>query len=238
MPQTENGRSDASAKQPQPRCEVGECDGSGWITTRDEQGRMQFTRCRCLENAGRRWRIAKAFDGGQWPEAHRTGLAGLDPRDPEHLVEARHYVSGWPQKRGLTIIGPRGVGKTTMAYAIAFDLSSAGASVLCRRTATLLRRLRDGIDDGQLSARVDALSEADLVVLDDLGAHQASEWALERLFEIVDERKDQRRPTIVTTMFPLFRLAVGAVGRGDDMWRAIIRRLIDANDDMVLSQKG
>ena len=43
------------------------------------------------------------------------------------------------------------------------------------------------------------MRNASLLVLDDLGTENATPWATEKLFQIINYRYNQRRPTIITT---------------------------------------
>jgi DNA replication protein DnaC len=51
-------------------------------------------------------------------------------------------------------------------------------------------------------AEVAAASVADVLVLDDPGAHRLGEWDLEHLLGVVDERWNHRRPTVFTSNAP------------------------------------
>jgi len=42
------------------------------------------------------------------------------------------------------------------------------------------------------------MREAEMLVLDDLGAHQSSPWANEKLFQLLKYRYNSRFPTVIT----------------------------------------
>jgi DNA replication protein DnaC len=50
-----------------------------------------------------------------------------------------------------------------------------------------------------LDERMEAIREAPLLILDDLGAHQSTPWAQEKLFQIINYRYNGRLPTVVTS---------------------------------------
>lgn len=221
----------------EPPCPHG-CDGSGWTVTPD--GRL--LQCPCVEDAGRRWRLGRAFRNSGIPERFSgRGLRNLE-RDRgagPAIARCEAYRDAWPERRadgeGIALVGPRGVGKTTMAYALSRDVMAAhGAVVLAQRTATLLDSMRDSARDGTAGERVAALAEADLLVLDDLGAHSATDFALERLFVAVDTRYADRKPTAVTCMYDLPRMPSLHEGRARELWSAIVDRLAETCETVVV----
>ena len=68
--------------------------------------------------------------------------------------------------------------------------------------------------DTKESELLDALELADLLVLDDLGAEQASDWQLSKLFEVIDTRAG--KPTIYTTNHNSMTLAEQVGNRNFD----------------------
>ena len=94
----------------------------------------------------------------------------------------------------------------------------AGHSVAIYSLPRLLARIRrtyDG-DAGELSYLqfFDRLTSVDLLHIDDLGAEKRSDWVLEQLYAIVDERYATNRSIIVTTNMEVAR------ARGADRRRA------------------
>ena len=46
---------------------------------------------------------------------------------------------------------------------------------------------------------METIREIPLLILDDLGAHNSTPWAQEKLFQIINHRYNNRLPTVVTT---------------------------------------
>lgn len=130
------------------------------------------------------------------------GLGGRG--EAENLPRAKAAVIEWAEHPGgwLTLIGGTGVGKTHLAAAAANDRLAVGDSVCFAVVPELLDGLRASYrDDGEASfEEIFAwLKNVDVLVLDDLGAHQATEWANEKLYQLCASRYLRRAPTLITT---------------------------------------
>jgi DNA replication protein DnaC len=104
---------------------------------------------------------------------------------------------GW-----LVIHGPNGCGKTHLAAAIAGRAIARGETVFFAVVPDLLDHLRTSFDPESTTPRDGAFNQmrtAQLLVLDDLGAHKTSAWAEEKLYQLVNYRTLSRLPTVVTT---------------------------------------
>ena len=103
---------------------------------------------------------------------------------------------GW-----LFLVGPNGCGKTHLAAAIANQSLDEGAVVLFAVVPDLLDHLRAAFAPNatevydQLFAK---MREAELLILDDLGAQQSSSWANEKLFQLLNYRYNMGMPTVIT----------------------------------------
>jgi DNA replication protein DnaC len=110
---------------------------------------------------------------------------------------ARH-PDGW-----LVLVGDYGCGKTHLAAAIAnFTLYERGMGPIFAVVPDLLDYLRTtfGPDsDATYDERFNAFRGADLLILDDLGTENATPWAREKLFQIINHRYNERSPMVVTT---------------------------------------
>jgi DNA replication protein DnaC len=99
----------------------------------------------------------------------------------------------------LLIIGVPGVGKTTLAYLVAWPYLEDGSTVAYFQTEDLLNELQAALMDGREFGRLWArLKEADLVILDDLGAHNRTPWRDSQLDALVDFRYRERLPLVMT----------------------------------------
>jgi DNA replication protein DnaC len=128
---------------------------------------------------------------------------------------------GW-----LLITGTYGCGKTHLAAAITVALVQDGMAVLFQTVPDLLDHLRatygpnSTIGYDQLFRDV---RDAPCLVLDDLGAQNTTPWALEKLFQILNHRYNNRLPTVITTNTPLEELDPRLRSRLTD--EALVRRV-------------
>jgi DNA replication protein DnaC len=105
--------------------------------------------------------------------------------------------------RGLWLMGDTGTGKTTLAMIVSKAAVEAGRTVAVYSLPRLLARIRRTYDgeageDSYLQF-FGRLTSVDLLHIDDLGAEKSSDWVLEQLYAIVDERYEAERSMVVTT---------------------------------------
>lgn len=135
---------------------------------------------------------------------------------------------GW-----LLLTGSFGSGKTHLAAAVA-NFVAAGHVMFPMFSVVpdLLDYLRAAFAPDQGSTydnRFNEIRNASLLVLDDLGTENATPWATEKLFQIINYRYNQRRPTIITTNRDLDRMDPRIASRIKDS--AICAHIyIDARD--------
>ncbi len=134
----------------------------------------------------------------------RLGLADEQIRSLQYaLSQAQQFAAnprGW-----LLLMGSYGCGKTHLAAAIANTCVEFGMQTIFLTVPDLLDWLRYSYDsiDQTFEQRFEELRNVSLLVLDDLGAHNATNWAAEKLFQIVDYRYIRKLPTVVTTNLDL-----------------------------------
>ena len=125
------------------------------------------------------------------------------PQEISSLQEARraseefsNNLQGW-----LLLEGAYGCGKTHLAAAIANASVYRGVPTLFITVPDLLDSLRFayGNPETTFEARFEEIRNADLLVMDDFGTQNATAWAQEKLFQIINYRYINKLPTVITT---------------------------------------
>ena len=182
------------------------CDDTGWKTI-DVDGVARVARCDCRRDAlvEQRFRDARIP-----PRYQRCDLDNFVVYENEQLVRAlevaRRFSRAFPAvTKGLMLIGPPGIGKTHIAVSVLRHvIKSTGARGLYYDTRALLRDIRSTYNPVLNAAEMDVLRpvmEAELLVLDDLGAERLTDWVEETMSLIVNTRYNERRPTIFTSNY-------------------------------------
>jgi DNA replication protein DnaC len=99
----------------------------------------------------------------------------------------------------LYLYGPPGGCKSHLAAAILNSQAQAGVAGRYGSMPAILRLLRGGFRDGSTDDRLEALMDAELLVLDDLGTEQGGGWADAQLFDLLSVRIAAGRATIITS---------------------------------------
>jgi DNA replication protein DnaC len=201
---------------PQASCPHGVCDGSGWILGPDDLARP----CQCREQKLARKRttgvstaIPRRYQGVSFDRPPLSDLArapGTAPVARAVRSFAEEIDAQLDEGKGLWLWGDVGTGKTSMAMAVSKAAVEAGRTVAIYSLPRLLARIRRTYDSAEGEDSYleffDRLASVDLLHLDDLGAEKRSDWVLEQLYAIVDERYQSQRSVVVTTNLPLHEL--------------------------------
>ncbi|SDZ24277.1 phage DNA replication protein (predicted replicative helicase loader) [Tindallia californiensis] len=147
---------------------------------------------------------------------HGSTLTSWDEAigSPKLKKTVNKYVENWLEMKenniGLLIHGNPGIGKTYAAFAIANEIMQQyRAIVVAVNTIGLLARIRETFNRNDKEAEIDiirSLEKASLLILDDLGAEQKTNWSTAMLYQIIDARYRSGKPLILTTNLPLDNL--------------------------------
>jgi DNA replication protein DnaC len=107
-------------------------------------------------------------------------------------------------ERGLLFMGPAGIGKTHLAVAIIRALINKGfAGVFCE-FGSLLKEIQDSYNPISKSSELKVLApvyQADVLVLDELGATVPTDWVRDTMYQIINKRYNDSKLTIFTTNY-------------------------------------
>jgi DNA replication protein DnaC len=193
-------------------CPLGVCDGSGWILGPEDVARP----CECRAQRLRKGRsrgvastIPARYRGVSFDRPPVSDMA-RDLQTKAAVADVRGFVDELDQRldegRGLWLFGDTGTGKTTLAMLISSAALEAGRSVAIYSLPKLLARIRRTYDaepggDSYLSF-FERLTSVDLLHIDDLGAEKRSDWVLEQLYALINERYETQRSILITTNLP------------------------------------
>jgi DNA replication protein DnaC len=104
----------------------------------------------------------------------------------------------------ILFIGKTGRGKTYLAASIANEIleRKPNSQLLFIIVPDLLNEIRSTYNkDNEITEYqiIDAARNAEILILDDLGAHNYSDWVKDKLYSIIDFRLQEQLPTVITT---------------------------------------
>lgn len=171
--------------------------------------------CRCLRNYYAREQqreLSRMLDLGSqsfdtfsldWYSEECNPALGISARENMDWVcrTCRRYAENFETVSGnLLLTGKPGLGKTHLSAAIAREVSGAGWSVVYDTAGHIFRLFEDqkfGREEGEED--VERVLRCDLLILDDLGTELTTAFVQSALYQIVNTRLMERRPTILST---------------------------------------
>lgn len=196
-----------------PNCPI--CHGIGFVSFDVEPsdprfGRMEICPCRhkdVLESNRKRLYLLSNLDalsGLTFATFEPRGRVGLGKQQGDSLEQAYNHaqnfagsLNGW-----LLLMGKYGSGKTHLAAAIANQAVALGVPTLFLTVPDLLDWLRFAYSDQNDNAfeeRFDEIRNVALLVMDDFGTQNATTWAQEKLFQIINYRYINQLATVITS---------------------------------------
>ena len=113
---------------------------------------------------------------------------------------AEHFDEMLAKNQGLLLYGEVGTGKSYAAACIANYLLDKRTPVVMTSFVKLLDTMQGFKEDDEL---IDRLNRAKLLIIDDLGAERSTDFALEKVYSIIDSRYRASLPIVLTTNLDL-----------------------------------
>ena len=197
------------------------CHGGGFVRRDLPLDHPEFGKvvpCQCAQSESEEGRIHRLQRYSSLGPLTRLTFGNLiehgrstNPRDRDLFrgltADAKAFAEnpeGW-----LLIHGSSGAGKTHVAAAIANRCIERGQAALFVVVPDLLDHLRSSYNPSSEMAYdvlLEQVKAAPVLILDDLGTQNATSWAQEKLFQILNHRYNAQLPTIVTTNLGLERI--------------------------------
>jgi DNA replication protein DnaC len=190
------------------------CGGTGFaIVSRGESGRTYARRCSCTDTdlsrtlLGRS-RIPRRYDACDFHSFFRG--PEFHPSLDQAYSIVRGFVDNYTVRKareesefGLLLLGPPGVGKTHLAVAALKSLIvEQGVHGVFADFRELIKSLQASYDPASPDSESQVLRplvQAEVLVLDDLGASRMTEWVRDMVGHIVNSRYNERRVTLITS---------------------------------------
>lgn len=194
------------------------CGGLGYVRAdlplgHPDFGKLQICVCRrneVAQHSRRRLYAISRLDELQdltFESFEPRGRVGLPARQADSLEAAYNQakkfateMQGW-----LVLEGGYGSGKTHLAAGIANFAVAVGLPTIFITVPDLLDTLRFTYSSTEESfeERFEEIRQAPLLILDDFGTQNATAWAQEKLFQIINHRYINKLPLVVTTNLAL-----------------------------------
>ncbi|MFD2133895.1 primosomal protein DnaI [Pseudogracilibacillus auburnensis] len=144
--------------------------------------------------------ILQARMSNIYPDYHRT----LALKEADDFLEAAK--NSLPEK-GLFFTGPFGVGKTYLLGAIANELQEDNISSMLIYMPEFVREIREAIQDNTVQKKINIFKQADVLMLDDIGAETLSAWFRDEVLgSILQYRMMEKLPVFFTSNYTMKQL--------------------------------
>ena len=188
------------------------CEDAGLRIVRHPDGTQFAEDCTCRIERRTRRVMERALIPRRYEhctlDSYETGFGGAHRTLRAAHLHARKFVQGYPLDSigtGLLLTGSIGVGKTHLAVGILQSLvSERGATGLFYDYRDLLKQVQNSYNAQVRETELEVLKpvfEAEILVLDELGASKPTDWVWDTVAHILNTRYNDRRTTIITTNY-------------------------------------
>ena len=168
-------------------------------------------------------------------DSFNSAYPGADRSLAAAQMQVRGFAANYPlDSRGLILVGSIGAGKTHLAVgALKAVIADRGAQFLFCDYRELLRLIQNSYNPQVFTTELEILNpvmNAEVLVLDDLGAIRPTEWVWDTVSLVLNSRYNNMRTTIITTNYPALPPGAGGLREetlGDRIGERMRSRLVE-----------
>ncbi|GAB6672817.1 primosomal protein DnaI [Streptococcus uberis] len=183
-----------------------------------------------LIEAKRKAAISERINLVNFPKSYRhIKMSDFDINNASRMramSEILDFVENYPSagQKGLYLYGDMGIGKSYMMAAMARELSEKkGVSTTLLHFPTFTIDVKNAISSGSVKEEIDAVKCVPVLILDDIGAEQATSWVRDEVLQVILQyRMLEELPTFFTSNYSLSDLERkwANIKGNDETWQA------------------
>lgn len=153
-------------------------------------------------------------------------FANDNGKHPELMRKAKKYADDFQthmkNSSGLLLCGPKGTGKSYAAEAIANQIIDNGYPVIFTTFGKIAETAMEAGYEGRREY-FDSLSRCSLLIIDDVGVERETDYMMETIHRVINERDRSLKPMIITTNFTAEEINHPSTSEWERIWSRIMR---------------
>lgn len=174
----------------------------------NDTGYKNGTMCECLKKAiavqsYKESGLGKALENQSFDNFNLTYYLNLSKDEFKYMSnlfsDAKNYADNFSGKGNLLMIGSTGLGKTHLSSAIAKEVLKKGYTVVYESAQNIFDLFEEKKFGRAPEADTDRFLNADLLIMDDLGTEHITQFTVSVLYNLINERTNKCKATIIST---------------------------------------
>ena len=184
-----------------------ECNGNGYLSYKNDNNYEVLGKCpscSLVRSNVRKYNLAKI-------PSKFSKILLVDSYIPKTVDQQKalkyvkdSFIKHYPNEKGFLLMGPSGVGKTHLAIGTISELTlELGINCIFKDFFLLLAELRQAYSEGVSENEIlRPLIDTEVLVIDEMGKGKCNEWEINILDQLISNRYNTSKKTLVTTNFP------------------------------------